>query len=122
MSGKRLVRHTTEELRAMEDRGESKTEWRRLSREEELGIEPDLSGEDECDWDGSTVRDASGEIIGAIRGGHFVPRRRGPGKKPPKVSTTLRLDPDVVAEFRAGGRGWQSRMNEALREWLKTHR
>ncbi|MGL4440408.1 MAG: BrnA antitoxin family protein [Bosea sp. (in: a-proteobacteria)] len=32
-----------------------------------------------------------------------------------KVSTTIRLDPDVLAHFRAGGGGWQSRINAALR-------
>lgn len=32
-----------------------------------------------------------------------------------KVSTTIRLDPDVLAAFKAGGPGWQSRINEALR-------
>ena len=32
-----------------------------------------------------------------------------------KVSTTLRLDPDVIAAFKADGPGWQSRMNDALR-------
>lgn len=34
----------------------------------------------------------------------------------PKVSTTLRLDPDVIAAFKADGPGWQSRMNAALRK------
>lgn len=33
-----------------------------------------------------------------------------------KVSTPLRLDPDVIAAFRAGGPGWQSRINDALRK------
>ncbi len=33
-----------------------------------------------------------------------------------KVSTTIRLDPDVLAAFKAGGPGWQSRMNAALRK------
>ena len=32
-----------------------------------------------------------------------------------KVTTTIRLDPDVLAKFKSGGRGWQSRINEALR-------
>ena len=32
-----------------------------------------------------------------------------------KKQVTLRLDSDVVAAFRAGGAGWQSRMNEVLR-------
>ena len=33
-----------------------------------------------------------------------------------KKQVTLRLDSDVVAAFRAGGAGWQSRMNEVLRK------
>jgi uncharacterized protein (DUF4415 family) len=32
-----------------------------------------------------------------------------------KVSQTLRLDPEVVAFYRASGPGWQTRMNDALR-------
>lgn len=32
-----------------------------------------------------------------------------------KVSTTIRLDPDVLEKFKADGPGWQSRINEALR-------
>ena len=39
----------------------------------------------------------------------------------PKVSVTVRYDADVVAAFKASGRGWQTRMNEVLREWLKSH-
>ena len=33
-----------------------------------------------------------------------------------KAQVTLRLDPDVIAKFRADGPGWQSRMNAALRK------
>ena len=33
-----------------------------------------------------------------------------------KVSTTIRLDPDVIAAFKQGGAGWQSRINDALRK------
>jgi len=36
-----------------------------------------------------------------------------------KISTTIRFDADILAAFRAAGPGWQSRMNEALREWLQ---
>jgi len=35
------------------------------------------------------------------------------------VSTTIRLSQDVLDHFRAGGRGWQTRINEALRERIK---
>ncbi len=42
-----------------------------------------------------------------------------PGRPPvgevPKRQVTLRLDPDVIDRFRAGGPGWQSRINAALR-------
>jgi uncharacterized protein (DUF4415 family) len=49
-------------------------------------------------------------------------RGRGrPKKDTPKLSTTLRLDADILKAFRARGKGWQSRMNVALRDWLSTH-
>ena len=38
-----------------------------------------------------------------------------------KTQITLRLDADVVAKFKASGSGWQTRINDALRNWLKTH-
>jgi uncharacterized protein (DUF4415 family) len=46
---------------------------------------------------------------------------RGKQQSPTKVSTTVRFDSDVLEAFRATGRGWQTRMNEALKEWLKEH-
>lgn len=46
---------------------------------------------------------------------------RGPQKAPRKVSTTIRLSPEVVAAFRAAGDGWQTRIDQALKEWLKMH-
>lgn len=45
-----------------------------------------------------------------------IKRTRGAGKKPLKELVTLRLDPDVVAAFKADGSGWQSRVNDALRK------
>ena len=42
-------------------------------------------------------------------------RGRGPQKAPTKVLTSLRLDADVIAFFRAQGRGYQSRINDELR-------
>lgn len=45
-----------------------------------------------------------------------APVRRGrPRTESPKVSTTIRLDADVVAHYKAGGPGWQTRINETLR-------
>lgn len=42
-------------------------------------------------------------------------RGRGPQKAPTKVLTTIRLDADVIAFFRAQGSGYQSRINDALK-------
>lgn len=50
-----------------------------------------------------------------------VIQRGRPKLEAPKVSTTIRFDADVLARFRAGGGGWQSRINAALRQWLDEH-
>ena len=39
-----------------------------------------------------------------------------------KERITIRLSPEVVQTFRATGEGWQTRMDAALKEWLKTHK
>jgi len=46
---------------------------------------------------------------------------RGPGKKPVKVQTAIRFDPDVLAALKATGKGWQTRVNDAMREWVEQH-
>ena len=46
---------------------------------------------------------------------------RGAQKAPTKELISVRLSPDVLEPFRATGDGWQTRMNEALRDWLKDH-
>ncbi|PZM17178.1 BrnA antitoxin family protein [Rhizobium tubonense] len=51
-----------------------------------------------------------------------APFKRGrPNSDNPKTSTTIRLDSDIIDRFRAGGPGWQSRINAALRDWLADH-
>jgi uncharacterized protein (DUF4415 family) len=51
-------------------------------------------------------------------GGKLVRRGRPPSPDP-KRPVSLRLDPDVLAHFRRSGRGWQSRINAALRKAAK---
>ncbi len=46
---------------------------------------------------------------------------RGPQKMPTKIATTIRLSPEVSEAFRATGPGWQTRIDNALKDWLKTH-
>jgi len=48
-------------------------------------------------------------------------RQRGPKDKPLKVPTTIRFDADVLAARKASGKGWQTRVNDAMREWVRNH-
>ena len=48
-------------------------------------------------------------------GGKPISRGR-PKSANPKEHVNMRLDRDVLAYFRAGGPGWQSRINAALRK------
>lgn len=38
-----------------------------------------------------------------------------------KERITIRLSPDVLAAFKATGKGWQSRIDAALKEWVQEH-
>lgn len=54
------------------------------------------------------ARDAVPHIADAVR-------RRGRPRGESKALVTLRLDKEVIAALRAGGEGWQTRINELLR-------
>ena len=49
------------------------------------------------------------------------PRRGRPPSENPKEHVNIRLDADVVSAFKSTGSGWQTRLNDALRDWLRTH-
>jgi uncharacterized protein (DUF4415 family) len=63
---------------------------------------------------GEYARVSTPEDILARRRG----RPAGSIKASPKVQTAIRFDPDVLAGLRATGKGWQTRVNDALRDWL----
>ncbi|MHB1014353.1 MAG: BrnA antitoxin family protein [Desulfurivibrionaceae bacterium] len=48
-------------------------------------------------------------------------RRGRPPVDTPRKAINIRLSQDILDTFKATGKGWQTRVNEALREWLKTH-
>lgn len=48
-----------------------------------------------------------------------APRKgRGANKAPTKTQVTVRLDQDVLLALKAGGKGWQTRLNDTLRRAL----
>lgn len=81
--------------------------------------------------DDGEVRELTAEDLALFRPAHEVlPLElqkvlgmvaRGPQKAPTKQQTTIRLSPEVMAAFKATGRGWQTRVDAALKDWLKTH-
>ena len=46
---------------------------------------------------------------------------RGKQKAPTKIAVTLRYSPEVIEAFKATGKGWQTRIDDALKEWLRDH-
>lgn len=73
---------------------------------------PTLPGE----WDNAIVSHSLPELREKL-----AKRRRGAGRAPVKVPTTIRFDADVLAALKASGKGWQTRVNDAIRDWIKTH-
>jgi uncharacterized protein (DUF4415 family) len=51
-----------------------------------------------------------------------LPKRGRPPLETPKKAVNIRLSDDVVTAFKATGKGWQTRINDVLRDWLKEHR
>lgn len=61
------------------------------------------------------------EGMAAMRSAVTRGRPLGSTKSHAKQAVTIRYSPDVLAAFKATGAGWQVRMNDALRDWLRTH-
>ena len=75
----------------------SKTDWKRLSRMKDKDIDTsDIPELDDAFFQNAQLR------------------------VPPKQPVTLRLDADVLAWFRAGGQGDQTRINQLLRRYMES--
>jgi uncharacterized protein (DUF4415 family) len=57
-------------------------------------------------------------VFGAQAADALKTGRRRPKKAERKVNQTLRLDPDVLDAYKQEGAGWQSRMNQVLRDHM----
>lgn len=89
MSERDIVRMSLEEIRAEK----SETDWERLQKEEP---ENEDSEEDfPLDWSRAVIMPST------------------------KKTVTMRLDPDVLDFFRAGGKGYQTRINAVLRAFME---
>jgi uncharacterized protein (DUF4415 family) len=62
------------------------------------------------------------EAAGSTRRPKYLPEEWEGMYKPVKKPVTLRLDADVLAWFQRGGRGYQTRINQALRKVMSEER
>lgn len=93
------ARHTEEQSRKKPSRGRADLDRvRRMTEEEIASTSPqELDALPEDFWDDAVV---------------VVPE--------PKEAISLRVDQDVLAWFRDGGPGYQTRMNAVLRSYMRT--
>ena len=93
-----VVRYTEEEIKEMIARGESQTDWKRIDkmRDKEIIIDED-----------------SPEITEEMMARAEVIRRS-------KEVVTLRLDSEILAWFKAQGKGYQTRINAVLKAYMET--
>lgn len=80
------------------------------------------SAEERAQWAGAVV--VSGGGYQAAREALATKRKqgeRGAQIAPTKQLVSVRYSPEVLAFFRASGRGWQTRMDEVLKQWVATH-
>jgi uncharacterized protein (DUF4415 family) len=105
MKEKHIVTYTLEELRKLQARGKTETDWNQVDAMTEEDIDaaarsdPDALPTDEDFW-----RDA---VL-------VVPQE--------KEQISLRVDKDVLRFFREQGKGYQTRMNAVLRAFVQSQK
>jgi uncharacterized protein (DUF4415 family) len=68
------------------------------------------------------ARDVLPGLLGDVAAQEMLKsKRRLPPSTVPTGHVNIRLDADIVQSFRRTGDGWQTRLNNALREWLSAH-
>lgn len=93
-----------------------------MKREDVLTAVRAIPPEQDFVWDGVDEDDRPATAEELQAGIEAARKGRGrPAGSGTKEQVAIRFDNDVLAAFRAAGPGWQTRMNAALRDWLKTH-
>ena len=88
-------------------------------------LNPELIDKENPEWTEEDFRRARPaavvlpELLGSEVAADMLKPRGRPKAAATKAHVNIRLDADVLDAFKATGRGWQTRINNALREWLK---
>jgi uncharacterized protein (DUF4415 family) len=80
---------------------------------------PELIDDENPEWSDTMLKES-------VRFGGLPASLQAKPRGLPKAAVTkerisIRLSRDVVERFRASGDGWQTRMDAALQDWLKSH-
>jgi uncharacterized protein (DUF4415 family) len=97
-----IVRATANELSERAARGETRTDWKRVDAMTDQEIEANIDEDDEGQFD----------LSQAFRG---LPQGVGVSKQ----QLTVRFDTDVIDFFKSQGKGYQTRMNAVLRQFME---
>ena len=92
-----------------------------LTREQVLAAVRAVPANKNFVWDGNDDdRPATAQEL--TQGVEALRRQRGrPAGSGTKVQVAIRFDRDVLDALRATGKGWQTRVNDAMREWIRSH-
>lgn len=93
---------------------DSESQWRDARRRAIAAMQR-MTPEEDAAITAAAEADPDNPILTDEDFARMVPSRGRPRLDNPKVPVTLRVDADVLERFRSSGKGWQSRMNEALR-------
>jgi uncharacterized protein (DUF4415 family) len=99
---------------------QSKTDWNRVLAKKEGGPIPYEPGDGPYDPNDVEATRTFFSQADLIRKGKVIRRgKRGPQKAPTKKLVSLRLSAEVVRHFKSTGPGWQTRIDNTLRESIK---
>ena len=92
-----------------------------MSREEILRALKKQKPNDFYVWDGKSEDDKP-LTPKEMADGLLAYKKRGrPFSTSTKKQIAIRLDPEVLEAFQKEGPGWQTRINNALKDWLQQH-
>ena len=83
------------------------------------GKDRPLTSREETKWATGTLVNGGGyQAVRKALAEKRRPGQRGPQVAPTKQLVSVRYSPEVLAFFKGSGPGWQSRMDEALKQWV----
>ncbi len=91
----------------------SQTDWQRVFRDYDAGAP--IAFDDEDRAEGLYDPNDPAAVRAAWSSGTVTRGCRGPQKAPTKQPISIRLSPDVLAHYRAKGKGWQTEIDRILR-------